>query len=161
MSEEQTLRRATFRYVEAELYDYPYTRQNIDSLREDIIDAGVRLEAATLQARVQSNRVYDPTESKGVRLVTNKRLTRMQETVEAIDRVWARLDEDKRRLVELKYWDGRYTDKGIAEQLHASMRTYYRWRQGIVYAVAVEMGLANAINVGTNMAQSRALDMLS
>lgn len=144
------MKKAVFRYVEAELYDYPYTKRDIESIREDIIESGRTLEGFLTEAlRLGTipcgGTPSDPTAHKAIRLLTNRRLKRMEETVAAIERVLARLPAEKKRLVELKYWDGRYTDKGIIQQLNISERTYYRWRREIVLAVAIEMGLVNAV----------------
>ena len=133
------MRRAVFRYIEAELYDYPLLKREICALREDIIDSEDR---PSVYGKRPDNRPGDPTGHKGLRLLTNRRLKRMEETVRAISSVVDRLPPEKKRLIELKYWDGRYTDTGVIGQLHISRRTYFYWRRQIVEAIAVEMGLA-------------------
>lgn len=136
------MRREVFRYVEAELFDYPWTLKEIARLRADIALEGVALEEALLGARVSGGRLPDPTREKAIRLITNRRLKRMEETVEAIERVLSRLPAEMRELVRLRYWE-RWGRVRVCEELHISERTYYRWRAAVVRAVAVEMGLVN------------------
>lgn len=88
-----------------------------------------------------SENTGDPTLSKTVRLLTSKRLIRLTENYEAITRVYEGLDSSKKRLVEMRYWQREYTDYGIYQRLHISRRTYYRWREQILWAIAVELGL--------------------
>lgn len=140
------MKRAVFRYVEAELYDYPFTVKEIARLRADIALEGQGLEAALLQEHVTGGRQPDPTREKAIRLLTNRRLRRMEETVAAIQRVYDRLPPEKQRLVDLKYWQ-RYGNLAVATRLHISRATFYRWRAEVVTAVAVELGLANAVEL--------------
>ena len=71
----------------------------------------------------------------------------MEETVTVIEKVLSGLPKEKYKLVELKYWDCRLSNRGIAEALHVSDATYYRWRNEIVKAVVVELGLINAAQI--------------
>ncbi|HHY95479.1 MAG TPA: transcriptional regulator [Firmicutes bacterium] len=138
------MKRAVFRYVEAELYDYPWTVKEIARLRADILQEGPRLEAALLGEHVSGGQQSDPTQAKVMRLVTNRRLRRMEETVAAIERVFERLPRGKQDLVELKYWQ-RYDNLAVAERLHVSLPTFYRWRMEVIRGMAIELGLVNAM----------------
>jgi len=139
------VKNAVFRYVEAELYDYPFTKRDLESLRLDIIEEGP--DPGMVRAASRTTEVSDPTLSKATKLLTNRRLARMEDTVRAIERVLDRLPAEKYRLVELKYFQGRLSNLGVADALKVSLRTFYRWREEIVMAVAVEMGLVNAADV--------------
>ena len=132
------MKRATYRYIEAEIYDYPSTVEEITRLRQEIIEGG---SPDDTQTRVQSNRLSDPTADRATRLVMDKRLRRLEEVRNAIDRVYQNLDPDRKRLVEMKYWEKRLTHTGIAEDLHIGERTFYRWKDDVVKAVALELGL--------------------
>lgn len=133
------MKHAVFRYVEAELYDYHETKKALEELRADII------EAAPPEKIGGNGSDYhgDPTAVRAGKLLTNRRIRKMEETTGAIDRVLNRLPPEKRALVKVKYWDGRYSNLGVADQIHISRATFFRWRDEIVFAVAVEMGLAN------------------
>lgn len=142
-----SLKKTIFRYVEAELYDYPFTKEEIESLRDSIIEAVPVLDSADGMSRKPNYKISDPTSSKVGQLLTNRRLRRMEETVVAIDKVLTRLPKEKMELVKLKYWECRLSNHGVAEALHVSDATYYRWRNEVVTAVAIEMGLVNAVKV--------------
>ena len=136
------MNRATFRYVESELYTYQDLCREIEDLRTDIIE-GV---PAADENGGKSYEISDPAFNKAAQLVTNRRLQWMERSIKAISCVLLQTDEQKRRLIELKYWDGRLSNTGIAEALNIELSTFYRWRRAVVHAVAVEMGLINAVN---------------
>lgn len=93
------------------------------------------------RVRIQSNRQSDPTATRATRLLMDRRLKRLDEVSCAIKRVYDALPREKRRLVEMKYWEKRYTNTGIAESLHISEMTFYRWCRQIVLAIGEELGL--------------------
>lgn len=129
------LKKHIFRYVEAELYAYPWMQKEIELLRADIIEATPERAAAVRQSQ------GDPTLAKTIRLLTSKRLKRLTESYEAITRVLASLSPEQQKLVEMKYFKREYTDCGIWQRLHISRRTFYNWREKILRAIAEEMGL--------------------
>jgi len=131
------MKKSVFRYIEAEIYDYPETVKEIEQLREEIMEGGQQEE----RIQVQSSRQSDPTATRATRLLMDKRLRRLEEVSHAIKRVYDALPREKRRLVEMKYWEKRYTKSGIAEALHISEMTFYRWRRQIVLAIGGEIGL--------------------
>lgn len=131
----------SYRYVEAQLYGYHQLKREVELERERIIESGTLLEVATLGVRVQSNAAYDTTEAKGMALADNKWLTRAMDDIKAIETVLSRLDPMVKKLVELTYWDRRFTPLGIARQLHISKRTYFRLKDYVVKSVAREMGV--------------------
>jgi len=59
----------------------------------------------------------------------DKLLRRLEEVSYAISRVYDALPPEKRRLIKMKYWEKRYNTTGIAEALHISEMTFYRWRR--------------------------------
>lgn len=46
----------------------------------------------------------------------------------------------KLRLVEEKYFKRRLTDEGIWNELHISMKTFYRWRREVIEIIAERLG---------------------
>lgn len=128
-------------YIESELRDYHDTLKAIEEDREEIV----------LSSPIRDNvggKNYDignPTQAKAIKLLTNKRLRRMEQTVEAINRVIEMLPEEKYRLIELKYWTRpqTLTDVGIAREIGCDRRTLYRWVDSIIMAIGVELGLVN------------------
>jgi len=138
------MKKALFRYIEAELYDYHKTKKDLESLRAEIIESGQELYHPDDEGIHPQNRISDPTGEKTMKLLTNRRITKMTETIRAIDKVYSRLEKDKQKLVELKYWTHRSGKTGndvIALELGVSDATFYRWRSDVVSAVAIELGM--------------------
>lgn len=127
-------------YIEFELKHYPQTKKELEQLRNSIIEESGQAD----ETGIRGSGTGDPTSKKALRLMTNVRLKRMEETVMAIENVMYELDEDKHKLLDLKYWTKRnlLTDIGIADQLGVGIATYYRWKDAIVSCVAREMGLS-------------------
>jgi len=84
----------------------------------------------------------DPTFDRAMRLITCKRLNQMHKTVWAIGNIVWKLPPDKLKLVQLTYWEKpqMLTSYGIAMKLNCGRKTYYRWRDEICEAIAIEMG---------------------
>ena len=134
------LRREIRAYIEAELRDYHSTLNAIVEDRNELL-----LKSPVFDSNGgKSYSVGDPTQAKVVTLMTNKRIRQMEKTCYAIKAVILALPEEKHDLIKLKYWTRPQplTDIGIAMKLNISRRTYYNWIDGIVLAIAVEMGLA-------------------
>lgn len=132
-------------YIEAELRDYNDTIRAIAEDKHELL-----LSSHTPENTGGTN--YDignPTQAKALQLMTNRRIRRMEDTCRAIRNVIEALPEEKYRLVELKYWTRpqTLTDIGISMQLNISRRTYYNWIDGIVAALAIEMGLVDEVNL--------------
>ena len=135
------MRREIKAYIEAELRDYNDTLRQIGEDKNELIlsshspdDSGIR-----------GTDISNPTYNKAVQLMTNKRIRRMEDTCRAISNVLDGLQSEKYRLVELKYWTKPQilTDEGIARELSCDRRTLYRWVDGIILALAKEMGLVD------------------
>jgi RinA family phage transcriptional activator len=138
------IRREIKGYIEAELKDYNDTLRQIGIEKNELILAGSVMDDSGVRGTDTSN----PTQQKAFKLLTNKRIKRMEETCRAIERIINDLPEEKYRLVELRYWTRprELTDNGIAMQLNIGIATYYRWSDDIIKAIAVEMGLMNAVS---------------
>ena len=144
-NKKQKLKFALFRFVEAELSDYPETKKKLIELRSDIIlRSPLPEEGSYINSR---NNVSKPTEKTAVMLITNKRLEQMERTVNAIEKTMKGLDKDRLKLVEMRYFERRFAPVGIATELSISERTFYNWRDDVIKMIAVEMGLVNAVDV--------------
>lgn len=129
-------RKATFRLIEAELYAYPKTKEELEQLREDILSMQA---VAHEGVKVNASGVSDTTAKKAVKL-TSLALMETARRVEVIEYVYDRLDEERKKLVRLKYWEGNLTNQGIAREMNIDLATFYRWRRGIVEAIALRLG---------------------
>jgi RinA family phage transcriptional activator len=134
------LKKATFKHIESELYSYKDTLREIEQLRKDIMFTKENDDENIGGGR--SSYVSSPTEQIATRLVTHKRLNKLEEIALAIEKVYAGLPADYQKLVKLKYWTKPQlkTWEGIADDLHVSGRQAMRWRDEIVYAVAEVLG---------------------
>jgi RinA family phage transcriptional activator len=134
------LKKETFKHIEAELYGYFDTLEEIKRLRADIIlgrrdnDENVGGGRGNLPGR--------PTERAGTILMTNKKLEHLEAIAGAIKKVYDESPDEYKKLIKLKYWSKpqTLTWDGIAEKLHVNRSTALRWRDNIVYSIAERLG---------------------
>jgi RinA family phage transcriptional activator len=127
----------TFQHIEQELYSYHSTKKEIEQLKNDIIHSTPKPFEGS-----RSNSVSSPVEAKVSRLLTSKRIEFLQDVVQAIDEVFSELPDDKKRLVEMKYWKRPQllTWEGIAMECNISRVTAFRWRDEIITAIGDKLG---------------------
>lgn len=133
------LRRGTFQHVEAELYAFPETKKEILRLRNDI------LLSSPEPNRIGGGRSNLPSDVVGLavsRLTGHKRLNTLEDIKNAIEGVYGGLTDNKQNLIKLKYWTKpqTLTWDGIAMELHVSRRQAIRWRDEIVFSIAIAVG---------------------
>ena len=76
--------------------------------------------------------------NKAIKLSLNNKLAGMERRVKAIEKVYAGLSKDKKVAIE-NIWTRKYTDIGLADTIGVDERTIRRWRQQIIYSVAIEL----------------------
>ena len=135
-----TLKNGSFKHVESELYHYHETRREIELLKNDILYGTKAIDENIGGGR--SNLPGNPTEAKGIALVSSRQIEQLERIVQAIDDVVSKLPSHKRKLVELKYWSKpqMLTWEGIAINLCCSRRTAERWRSEIVNQIGFMIG---------------------
>lgn len=140
MSVALKVRKGTFKHIETELFSYHETRKEIIRLRNDILYPSKQQDDNVGGGR--SSTTSDPTGRAVSALTANTRLLHMESLVHSIECVYERLPEDKKRLVILYYWTKPQllSWEGIAQQLHISRVTAFRWRDEIIYAVTDQIG---------------------
>ena len=152
------LRRATYRHVEAEIYDYYKTLQKMDEFRRDIILGSGRQEAygAVVGGKYAGTSIV---ERRATKLADSMILREMERITKAIADTYARAKEECRRVVWVKYglaidWEpptelaarmeGRnrfdMSPDDMAEVLNVDRATFHRYRSGFVYGVAERLG---------------------
>ena len=124
-----------FDYIEYELYAYEKTKEEIELIREDIINST----NAAAGEKVNNSNISNITESKAIRLTTNTAILNMARTVEAIETALSKLTEDHQKIFTLKYKLGMNWRQVISE-MPTSERSYFRLRKEIVLMVGQEMG---------------------
>ncbi|MGI6628410.1 MAG: hypothetical protein ACOX4K_08735 [Bacillota bacterium] len=127
-----------FRWIECELKHFPQLKKEIDMLKDEIISTRPGRDAYVRIPRQYSK--SDPTFATTVRLLSNKRLRQMELVYAAIGTVFEGLPPEKQEFIQMKYWSNKYSDSRIATELFVSVSTLYNWRNGILTAIAAEMG---------------------
>ena len=132
------IKRANFKMIEAELYCYEESKEQLELLREDII------ESTPIQEVNVKTSPGDPTQTKAIKLVNNREIIEMERRLKAIDKAIEVLktsnEPRKYELLHMKYFERRYTDVGICMELGISERTFYRWRREIIELIANFLG---------------------
>ena len=132
-----SIERANFKAIEAELYGYLDTKKEIELMEEEILEGSPFQEVA-----VQSGTTGDTTANKAIKLASSKELLEVRRRINAIERALLILqqNETKLRLLQMKYFERKYTDQGIMMELCISDRTFYRWRKEIVQLIGSYLG---------------------
>lgn len=131
------IEKSNFKLIESELYCYNETKKELEQLEEEIIEG-----SAFQEVCVQSGTTGDTTANKAVKLISSKAIIECERRIKAIDKTLLILqqNETKLRLLQMKYFERRYTDIGIQNELHISDRTFYRWRKEIIKLVGNYLG---------------------
>jgi len=131
------MKREVYKYVERELFDLDQTIKNIRELEHNLITTS---ESNDINGSIRAG-VSKTTENKAMKLINNKVLNRMHNTVSNINTATRKLDEELFKLYVLRYRKQIHHVKIIMDHLPMSERTYRRKRNEIIKAVASEMGL--------------------
>lgn len=131
------LTKNTFKYIEGELRAYPQMRKELEAVKDDVIFTAPEPQEG------HSSTPGNPTMQKAIKInnkiYSSPQLRQMQKTVDAIKKVYSRCEPQKRKIIELLYWQNRYTADGLAYQMQVDRSTIYRWRKHIVYEIAIEL----------------------
>lgn len=142
-STEEKLKTATFRYIEQEIYSYHETLKRIELLKYQIMCQSTNNDDENTQAGRNSVRNnHSETEEKATSLLTDKRITKLEEKAEAVKKAYDHLVDEKKAVIDLYYWErpGELTWDGVASETNTSRATALRWRKQFVLNVAKELG---------------------
>ncbi|WP_165820894.1 transcriptional regulator [Pueribacillus theae] len=137
------LKPSTFKYIESEIYSYHETVKHIELIEYEIEHSTTNNHDENTNVGKNSVRAnISPVERKVTALLEHKQLKRMYSITDAIKKIYERLDDDKKKLMNLYYWErpGELTWEGIAKECNIGRMTALRWRKQIVYAIAHELG---------------------
>ena len=132
------IEQSNFKMIESELYYYQETKTELRILQEEILEEGAFQEVA-----VQSGKTGDSTANKAIKLMTGREILEIRKRLNAIEKTIDILkcgDEKKLKLLEMKYFERKYTDEGIANKLFIDRATFYRWRKEIILLIANYLG---------------------
>jgi RinA family phage transcriptional activator len=137
------LTKRQFSYIESEISHFHDTKKAIVLLRNELLHGSQGSDENIGGGK--SNLPGNPTERKATLLADNKRLNRMQEMASAIETVYERLPDEKKAVVQLRYWNKNnpITWETVADRLYSSRRTVIRYRDEIVYKIAELMGIGS------------------
>lgn len=125
-----------YKYIDQELQHYEDNKKKLLQLREEIIEAS----AAPSDGQPRGNATGNPTEQKTMKLVSSVALLRIENTVNAIEKVYNQLNDDYKLFFDWNYKNGAGIVK-TCQEVNIAEKTYYRWRDNIVYSVGAELGL--------------------
>lgn len=133
-----TISKATFKHIEAELYKYKNTVDEIKKLRYNIIQSTPDDENI---GGGRSGLISKPTELLATRLTTHKQLDYLEDIAYAIETIYNISPDHFKKLIQVRYWSRNDLHwEGIALNLNCTKRTAIRWRDKIVYDIAEVLG---------------------
>lgn len=134
------LKRATFKYIESELYSYKDTLKEIERLRDEILYGSAEIDENVGGGR--STIPSKPTEQIATRLLTHKTLRNLEEVANAITDVYNLVSDDHRKVIELKYFKNpKLTWDDVAYQLKMHRNTAFKLRREVIHMIANKLGL--------------------
>jgi RinA family phage transcriptional activator len=124
------------RYLEKELRDYQKNKKELEELRLNIMEESPSKE---LGMPSSPNRGQEQLTPKVYKLMTNVRLKKLAETVDAIDRVIVGLDDSQLAFFDMYYKRGfgRYK---VCMNMPLSEATYFRYKNKIIDSLAEKLG---------------------
>ena len=130
--EKHRLSKNIYKYIEGEIRSYRNTKKEIENIKMDIITKPPKPE------EIRGTDIGDSTANKALKISMDRKILEMQQTVRGIEKVHKTLSNNKKVVME-NYWNNQYTNFGIAQRLGVEERTVRRWKQQIVYTVAIEL----------------------
>lgn len=125
------------RFIEWDLERYREMKREIDEYRLSVLPSTTPSYSGVPSGGGSSS----STERSAVKLATSVYLADLERTVKAISDVIEKLDDTDRALVDLIYWKRQYTVEGAGYAVGMSKTTAYRHINGILVAVAANLGL--------------------
>jgi RinA family phage transcriptional activator len=130
------IEQANFKAIEAELYGYFDTKKDLELMEEEILESSPFQEVS-----VQSG-IGDTTANKAIKLISSKEILEVRRRINAIEKALFILQQNeyKLRLLQMKYFERKFSDIGIQQELNISRETFYRWRRDIIKLVGSYLG---------------------
>lgn len=124
------------RYLERELKDYKNNKKIIEELRNNIIDSSNSITLGVPRNPNQGNEVQT---QKVYELMTNTRITRLENICYHIEKVIENLDIQKYEFY-IKCFEKEHNKIKICMDMPISEKTYYRYKNYIIEKLAEELG---------------------
>lgn len=130
--------KVNIRMIECELYNYEISKKEIQEFENDIIEGRNVYEVAVQTGHGNS------TQSKALQLISSYSIREMERRVDAIEYAINVLEScpepRKLELLKMKYFERKYIDRGIWQELNIEQATFYRWRKEIIRLIADRLG---------------------
>lgn len=130
-----------------ENYELKYLESEFERYKKlDRLIAQRKVELATKEQDTNmgggsSNLPSSPTEITAVKNLTDNKIRKLEERKREVERAWARMNDEQRKICEMKFWsDNYYTWAEMADIFHYSVRTMYNKRDKILTLLAEEQG---------------------
>ena len=129
------------RFCKDILRQYPLMKQELAALEEEKKAIAESLPTATWSEQIRVRAVGDPTANKALKLLRlEEAWSRTRFYVQAVEDLLAYLDEEKRKLIELHYFDG-YPIWKVALKMGIDESTFHRYQTAILILLAHRLGL--------------------
>ena len=125
-----------YKYIDYELQHYEENKRKLQELKDEILNGS----PAPADGQPRGNTTGNPTEQKALKLISSVAIIKIENTIKGIDRVYNNLNDDYQRFFEWNY----IKNAGIVrtcQETNIAEKTYYRWRDNIVYSVGMELGI--------------------
>jgi len=130
------MEKSVYRYIEYELFHYEQYKREIQIERDGIIEG-----SPSFDGQPKGSNVGNPTESKGIELLTSKALRGMESVVVAVDAMKKLLTETHYKLFVACYIQKRRDRYSLCDELGISEATFTRYKRQIVEFVGFELGV--------------------
>ena len=127
-------------FVAWQLEHYRDNKMQLEEYKRDMVPSPTAKYGGTTG---HGNEAHRSTEDIVERISSSAYIRNLEQTVKAIDYVISRLDSTDLDLVKLVYFRGEYTVEGAAQIVNLSRRAAYNHINGVLVAVAMELGLVN------------------
>jgi len=124
-----------YKYIEYELYNYNNSKENLEEMKRQIIET-----SGSNDGQPRGNEVSSQTENKAIKIMASTAIASTERIIKAIDEALYELGGTYRRLFEMKYVKKEGIVK-ICNEISMSERSFYNYKDRLVYTVAQKLGL--------------------
>ncbi|MCQ9279779.1 transcriptional regulator [Staphylococcus borealis] len=136
------IRKATFKYIESEVYHLEESKREIRNIREEILNPYKHRNINAFKSKSKYAHT-SITEIQATLLLSNKLLNNLENNVKAIEKVYSRLPEDRKKVIDLKYFnkDSKLKLEQIADMCFMHRNTVSTIKQNFIKSIAIELGI--------------------
>jgi RinA family phage transcriptional activator len=129
------------RFCQAILRQYPLMKKELAALEEEKQAIAEKVSVATWQEPVRVKAIGDRTANQAFKLLRLEEMwSKTRFYVQAVEDLLAYLDEEKRKLVELHFFNG-LPPWRVAQELGMSKSSFYRYEKEALILLAHRLGL--------------------